>query len=278
MNVVIRKGHLNWRVEINYSPEPAPSAMKNPVKRMDKTVHVNRGFAPKGWVNRLHAHSKWEIVLYLEGRGSALLENGERPFEAGDLFLFPPNFRHGEKIHKNIHSWWAIFDGYPALPERLTVLREPAHRPFTRLADVLYNEYQIHGPGEVVHTLLDAFIALILQNGNFGENENVVADLKHLLIQNMARPEFRIQEGLLRTGLSETGAHRIFKKVTGVSPLQYLLDLRIQEGRRLLEITALSVREIARHSGFADPFHFSRAFRKKTGLSPAQFREKKKGG
>ncbi|MBL8991964.1 MAG: helix-turn-helix domain-containing protein [Spirochaetia bacterium] len=247
--------------------------MKNPAKRMDKSVHINRGFAPKGWVNRLHAHDRWEIVYYTKGKGTALLENAERPFVAGDLFVFPPNFLHGEKIEKDIHSWWAIFEGYPALPKRLTVLREPAHKPFFHLAEILFSEFQIHGPGEIVHTLLDAFVALILQNGNLGEDENLVADLKHVLIQNMTKSGFRIQEALLRTGLSETGAHKVFKKATGISPLQYLIDLRIQEGRRLLEITDLSVREIAGHSGFADPFHFSRAFRKKTGLSPAQFRE-----
>lgn len=45
------------------------------------------------------------------------------------------------------------------------------------------------------------------------------------------------------------------------------------EARRLLGFTPLSVKEIAARLGYADPFHFSRAFKGATGLSPQAYRE-----
>lgn len=65
---------------------------------------------------------------------------------------------------------------------------------------------------------------------------------------------------------------RAFKKHTGLSPHQYVLQLRVERARELLYATDLTVRQIAAELGFDDPYYFSRAFRKFVGLSPRQWR------
>jgi AraC-like DNA-binding protein len=59
---------------------------------------------------------------------------------------------------------------------------------------------------------------------------------------------------------------------TGLSPHQYLLELRLVRARNLLVETSLAVKEIALQTGFDDEHYFSRLFRRKLNLTPGQFR------
>lgn len=67
---------------------------------------------------------------------------------------------------------------------------------------------------------------------------------------------------------------RLFKEYTGQSPYEFLLYVRINEGKRLLRDSGLSVEEIARTVGFADANGFIRAFRRLCGITPLAFRQR----
>jgi AraC-like DNA-binding protein len=74
-------------------------------------------------------------------------------------------------------------------------------------------------------------------------------------------------------GLSSTHIHRLFQKLLRMSPTEYLLALRLQEARRLLSTTDDSLSSIANNTGFFDQSHFTKRFRKMTGMTPTQFRK-----
>lgn len=64
-----------------------------------------------------------------------------------------------------------------------------------------------------------------------------------------------------------------FKRHTGMPPMQYILNLRLNNARALLTQTDCTVSEIAAIVGFSDPLYFSRLFKRHFGLSPAQYRK-----
>src|SRR5262245_58297205 len=64
----------------------------------------------------------------------------------------------------------------------------------------------------------------------------------------------------------------VFRQAVGVTPHQYILQERISEACRLLAAGGMSLAELAGHLGFSDQSHFSRAFRKVTGMTPRSFR------
>lgn len=64
----------------------------------------------------------------------------------------------------------------------------------------------------------------------------------------------------------------LFRRAFGVPPHQYVLQERIIEARRLLALGRMTLSELAAHLGFADQSHFSRAFRKVTGMTPRLYR------
>ena len=65
---------------------------------------------------------------------------------------------------------------------------------------------------------------------------------------------------------------RMFKRSTGLSPHQYLGNIRLERAKRLLAEGRARIIEIAYEIGYENPSQFSEFFRKRTGLSPSEFR------
>jgi AraC family transcriptional regulator len=72
-------------------------------------------------------------------------------------------------------------------------------------------------------------------------------------------------------GMSRFHFSRIFSASVGISPVEYLEQVRIEEAVRLLKLKTNPVKEIAFMCGFNDPNYFCKAFKKKIGVSPGAF-------
>lgn len=75
-----------------------------------------------------------------------------------------------------------------------------------------------------------------------------------------------------RAGLGRTAFGSAFKEAIGSSPAAWLMQRRLAEAHRLLTTSREPVAAIATRTGFGDPFHFSRCFRRRYGISPRQAR------
>ncbi|WP_274651074.1 helix-turn-helix domain-containing protein [Paenibacillus humicola] len=73
--------------------------------------------------------------------------------------------------------------------------------------------------------------------------------------------------------MSKNYFSEIFKRETGQSFIDYLIQLRLGHARHLLKTTSLKVFEVAERSGFSDVKYFSRLFKKMMNCSPSEFRE-----
>ncbi|MBL8993333.1 MAG: helix-turn-helix transcriptional regulator [Spirochaetia bacterium] len=65
---------------------------------------------------------------------------------------------------------------------------------------------------------------------------------------------------------------RDFKKMTGFAPTEYWIELKVREARQRLASTDESVGRIGERVGFEDAYYFSRVFKKRTGMSPMEYR------
>lgn len=75
-------------------------------------------------------------------------------------------------------------------------------------------------------------------------------------------------------GISTNYLRELFRKKTGMSPKQYIDQIKTGRASEMLCSSKLKISEIAEMLGFKDPFHFTRRFTKLTGLSPKRFRER----
>lgn len=76
------------------------------------------------------------------------------------------------------------------------------------------------------------------------------------------------------SGLAERSFKRRFARATGMSPIEYVHTLRIEESKQVLETTDLPIEAVANEVGYEDASFFGRLFRRKVGLTPAQYRKR----
>lgn len=76
------------------------------------------------------------------------------------------------------------------------------------------------------------------------------------------------------SGLAERTFLRRFSQATGMSPLDYVHTLRLEDAKQMLEAGEMPVEAIALEVGYQDAGFFGRLFRRKVGLTPAQYRRR----
>jgi transcriptional regulator GlxA family with amidase domain len=74
------------------------------------------------------------------------------------------------------------------------------------------------------------------------------------------------------SGLAERTFVRRFRQATGMTPLDYIQALRLEEAKQMLETSDLPVEAIANEVGYEETSFFGRLFRRDVGLTPAQYR------
>lgn len=73
-------------------------------------------------------------------------------------------------------------------------------------------------------------------------------------------------------GLSESRFYELFRIATGYTPINWLIQMRMQLAAQLLEDTSLPIKQIADQVGYEDPFYFSRMFKSVYRISPSGYR------
>ena len=77
-----------------------------------------------------------------------------------------------------------------------------------------------------------------------------------------------------QVGLNYSYFRKMFKKFAGVSPLSFAEELRMKKSKELLAKTDLTSQQVAYSVGFNTPYYFCLFFKKRTGMSPLEFRKK----
>ena len=92
--------------------------------------------------------------------------------------------------------------------------------------------------------------------------------------QNISLPHL-LQDVSNHFAYCEKHLRNIFKKNMGVSPKQYILDIKMKQACNILSSSQISIEELSYNLGFSSPYHFSNAFKKVYGISPSEYRKTK---
>jgi len=128
-----------------------------------------------------------------------------------------------------------------------------------------------------VHEIGFRLLRLIMEQGHMrghplgGPERFRIEPCLQFIERNLHRP-FSRRELADQASLSESRFHDVFRGIMGRAPMEYVQSRRMEMAKRLLINTDRSVSQVASLTGFADPFYFSRLFRKTQGCSPARYR------
>jgi AraC-like DNA-binding protein len=90
--------------------------------------------------------------------------------------------------------------------------------------------------------------------------------------ENWNDPDLSVAHLATDMGIHRSTLTRRFHTAVGLSPVEYIAGIRIQNAMSMLKQTAQTVSEIAHSCGCDDPSYFARLFRKRIGMSPLEFR------
>ncbi|MDR0554660.1 MAG: response regulator [Treponema sp.] len=114
--------------------------------------------------------------------------------------------------------------------------------------------------------------------GNFSYSDHpVVSAVQYYIAVNYGE-SLAVEDLASRFNVSGSYLGELFKKHSGLTVMNFANQVRMENAGRLLEYTALSVKEIADKTGFSDSSYFDRSFRRRFGMSPLAFRSAYSGG
>ena len=86
--------------------------------------------------------------------------------------------------------------------------------------------------------------------------------MKKISVEEIARSSY----------LSTTYITKIYKEVTGDTPINFLINLRMEKAMEILQEGHFSIQDVAKKVGYDDPYYFSKLFKKRFGLSPSSYK------
>lgn len=224
-----------------------------------------------------HCHEFFEVVCYTSGNGFVDLDGEIVPFSAGDVFVIPPQVEHSDYAENGFENYHYEFEDSAFPYKKWVYFRDNESGDFLDMTKKLYREVQLKRPNykEIVENLYNVLFNYIL--AFYGKEQFSVAVESAIndMIDNFTNPNYNLSKYIKEIPLNEDYFRRTFIKETGLTPLQYLIDMRINHAKRLLryrEKNNLSIQEIAWMSGFADNLYFSRVFKKATGVAPREWK------
>ncbi|MEK6794583.1 MAG: AraC family transcriptional regulator [Spirochaetota bacterium] len=228
-------------------------------------------------INQKHTHDTWEIVYYLSGRGVSRTARESIPFSPGTLIAYPPHTEHDELSRGAYASYWMRFHRFTH--DCVSTVSDDAHGTYRSLLGIICREYLRRGGRwrMVCDTALDVLLAVLGERVSVPKRPPHVQAMEYAIVDSIHDGDFSARRAFASIGMSQHYLIRSFKRAFGVSPVQYRIDIQMRDAERLLTVTDLSVREIAKQLGFRDAYYFSRLFKRKCGVSPMACRRPSAG-
>lgn len=251
-----------------------------------------------------HSHSFFELVYIVYGTGVQLINNNSFNYSEGHMFLITPEDSHSFEVSSKTGFFFIRFNDIyiksglidSVQTKRLELILENAnHQPgcilrnksdklFTRpLVEAIIRERSNHNlfDNELVVQLVNSIIIIVARNIakclpakiNSGSEKRIVSIIQYVQ-NNIYNPE-KIKAGDIAQhfGLSEFYMGRYFKKHTGETLQQYILNYKLRLIEIRLKYSDLRIGEIAFELGFSDESHMVKFFKKAKGISPGEFRK-----
>jgi AraC-like DNA-binding protein len=293
-----------WLTEIR--PIPRPNV--GPDRWVNCTGELT---SPRGWLEPLRVIYEHQLVVFRDA--AFVVEIGGRRFECppDSFIVVPPGQRHvsWNADRRSGRRFWSHFDWEPAgnPAERPIMTYHPARlrRALVSWAPPYVPKGVLHGTVESPGWVLDLATRLVARQDSPNPHDRIMGRalllelLLELLDEGPRQAEARdpnqslavqvrsmlerigsdegedrhIREALASTGYSYEYLLRIFRRVFGLTPMQYVIALRLERAKLLLRDTDQAIAKVAARVGIHDAAYFAELFRRHFGIRPSEYRQ-----
>jgi AraC family transcriptional activator of pobA len=258
------------------------------------------------WTIRAHRHRNlFQVLLIEKGGGEMSFETATVPFSAPAAILVPATTAHGFRFTPKVTDGWVVSftedvaDALGDSGEALARLKAVAADPLVPLADEsetkrlsalcldLSEEASLAREGYrlTMRALLTLIaietVRLAVSRARSGAVTLTRADARVEELRRLLDAHFR-KERLIsfyaeKLAMTADRLNDHVKRAAGVTAGHLIRERVLTEAKRQLVFTNQAIHEIAYDLSFSDPSHFTRFFRKQTGMTPQAFREGRGG-
>ena len=259
--------------------------------------------APEKFIE-IHTHNFYEINIITSGRGTHVINEKAIEVSGSEVIIIPPGVKHGyineegltiyhillsEKFTSKHFSDLKKIEGFSTLFEIEPILRSRLEKGFflrlnkedrSKVNEIIT---EIEKADDVSSSFVVLFlISLLAKKMAFVKNglsSEKITDNALTLIESMEQIELNFSSKLNCKALAKRCAFsystylRLFKKHSGLTPLEYQRNCQLKEAIHLLHDTSETVSSIADKCGFYDSAHFIKEFKKKYNCTPTEYRK-----
>ena len=242
--------------------------MDNKISFLGRQTVKNNVFIP-------HRHNCYEVIYFLKGNGTACIDGTEYAVAPHKYCIIPPNTEHVEQLEDDGEI---LFVGFRteldmaaacsgmytdkqihALPQLEAVLREYKGQSFG---------YKLASQAFLQLFLVEHLRAHTKDSKDCRDLAYIKTYLKQYYGQ---RVNFRELSQL--TGYSYDYFRHVFKSNYGISPQEYLINIRLEEAKNMLQSTNLSCTQIAASCGFSNSAQMTMMIKRKFQATPTELRK-----
>ncbi|RAW12641.1 AraC family transcriptional regulator [Paenibacillus taichungensis] len=258
------------------------------------------------WDYPAHEHPQYELNYVTEGEQYMTVDGKLYIQKAGELLLIPPGSIHSSLCHnaKGFTYFCMHFDIddqlFLSLLARIKQVLFNSDSPVTRQIEPVLHKLMSSADNRAASTMVQRMQLQSAVFELFGHLWEAVSqeaaqlftdgyekiELAHQIrnrLQGLVSQQFKqgresdshygIDDIAAELGISSSHCNRVFRQVYGQSPRVYLSEMVLHEAKVLLGNPKLSVQNIAAMLGYKDIAHFSRQFKRWSGISPTRYRQ-----
>lgn len=244
------------------------------------------------WNSSLHTHGCAELFFITDGHGSFRTQDSEFPVSIRDLIIINTNIPHTE-----LSQWDSPLEYIVLGVENLETMAGAEgytmlhlHHGWDELMSCLHlmlREAHDAQPGfeDACRSLLKVVLIRLgrqgeaaLANQAAGGRASRECDLVRRYIDNHFKEDLKLDQLAELAHLNKFYLAHAFRQEFGTSPINYLISRRIAESRFLLRETDHNLSLIAQIVGFSSPSYFSQCFSRVEGVTPMEYRKRRRSG
>jgi len=242
------------------------------------------------WSNGMHDHGFCEIMHITGGSGVTRTDRGQFPFKAGDIVVYNSGVSHEEWSLSDELSilFFAVdnlniqgFSEGCLIPENASPVIEAGSydsvlQSFLSVMqdEITHKNSHYKAISTSIATIFCYYILRLYDIKIENPHHTDLCGKAKKFIEDNYRSDISLDKISGNVHMSKHHFVRIFKEVTSISPMKYLLDVRLNAAKELLGKTDKTIKEIAEDVGYENALTFSRVFKNSENISPTEYRKR----